>query len=328
MHGIIDEAHRVMKIFTTSGISIVILTVGTDERIRYLDQLLKSIERQTVKSFELIIASETSKGRLEDLLRKYFPSNEDCRILVAGYWNKCKTANKAIKEAKGGIIFLLEDDLVLRENFIEEMLKTFDLDPKIGCVYSQCMWVYPEGLRSKGGIKGFVARLISKLSIHESVLPRHVKKIDEYLYEVPVFTMSVACRKDVLLKIGLYDESVNEPISGEDYDLALRIRRSGYKIVQNVKAVSYHHTRQVSKKLSHLSTNPEYLRGLNKSEVYFIVKNRNMLGFCSTLLHVAYRILESIAWASRTRRPSTLIYGVTGTIEGLAKGLMFKWQTN
>jgi len=308
--------------------TVIILTTGMGERLRYLDGLLSSLSRQTVKPSELIVASEVSNDGLRRLLGKYFCSCESHRVIATGYWNKCKTANKAIRESTGEIIFLLEDDLELKDDFIEEMLKTFSLDSRIGCVYSKCIWVYPEGLRSKGGIKGFVARLISRLSIHESVLPRHVKKINEYLYEVSVFTMSVACRKDVLLKIGLYDESVNEPISGEDYDLALRIRRSGYKIVQNVRAVSYHHTRQVSKKLSHLSMNPEYLRGLNESEVYFIVKNRNMLGSCSTLLHVAYRILESIAWASRTRRPSTLIYGVAGTIEGLAKGLMFKWQTN
>jgi len=307
--------------------TIVILTTGVGERLKYLDRLLSSLSRQTVKPSELIVASEVSNDGLRRLLDRHFCLCESHRVIATGYWNRCKTANRAIKEAKGEIVFLLEDDLVLRENFIEEMLKTFDLDSRIGCVYSRCVLLYPEGLRSKGGIKGFVARLISKLSIHESVLPRHVRRINEYLYEVPVFSMSVACRKDVLLKIGLYDESVDEPISGEDYDLALRVRSSGYKIVQNVKAVSYHYTRQVSRKLSHLSMNPEYLRGLNESEVYFIVKNRNMLGPCSILLHVAYRVLESIAWTLRTRRPSTLIYDVIGAIEGLAKGL-FKWQTN
>ena len=305
---------------STHKFSVIILTTGADERLPYLNRLLQSLAVQSIKPWELIIASELSSG-LEELLKKYFCPCRNHRVLITGYWNKCKTANRAIKESRGDVVFLLEDDLILKENFIEEMLKVFDLDPKIGCVHSRCIWVYREGLRSKGGVKGFIAKLISKLSIHESVLRRQIKKINSYLYEVPVFTMSVACRKEALYKAGLYDESVGEPISGEDYDLALRVRRAGYKVVLNSRAISYHFTRQVTKKATRIKEEPNYLEGINESEVYFMVKNRSMLGSNNIMLHAIYRALESIAWGIRARRASAIVYGIHGVVKGLIKGI-------
>ena len=302
-------------------VSVVILTSGQRNRYPYIEKLLTSLSRQTFKEFELILATERMDEDLINIFCRYFCPCEDHRILMTGYWNKCKTANRTIKESRGDVVLLLEDDLVLRENFIEEMLKVFDLDPKIGCVYSRCIWVYPEGLRSRGGARGYIARLVSKLSIHESTLPKQMRRINDYLREVPVFTMSVACRREALYRAGLYDESVEEPISGEDYDLALRVRKAGYKIVLNSRAISYHFTRQVTKKVTKIKEKPNYLEGVNESEVYFIAKNRSMLGLNNIMLHAIYRALESIAWGIRARRASAIVYGIRGVVKGLIKGM-------
>jgi len=301
-------------------VSVIILTTGSEERLGSLDKILGSIRRQSLVPCELIVASEVSSDQLKELLQKYFCLCENHKIIATGYWNKCRTANRAINESKGDIIFLLEDDLILKDGLVEELLKTFDLESGIGCVYSRCIWVYPEGLRSKIGLMGSVARAVNKLSVHESVLPKHVKRVSSYMYEVPVFTMSVACRREALYRAGLYDEGVSEPISGEDYDLALRVRKAGYKIMLNTNAVSYHFTRQVTKRSLKLSDNRKYLGGVNESEVYLITKNRDVLGFY-VVLHAVYRVIESIAWGIRAGSMEVLLYSLTGTARGFAKGL-------
>ncbi len=304
--------------------TIIILTTGTDEKLECLDKLLMSISTQTVRHFQLTIASEVLSYKLEKLLRKYFYPCEDHKILATGYWNKCRTANKAIKDSKGDIIFLLEDDLVLKEDFMEKILKTFDSDPRIGCVYSRCIWVYPEGLRSKEGFKSFIAKLVTKLSVHGSALHKYVKKVDEGLYEVPTFTMSVACRKEALYKAGLFDEYVEEPILGEDYDLALRVKKAGYRIVQNLDAVSYHYTKQVSKSLDIGKKDPKKFAKRYESEVYFMAKNRDVLGILHVLMHAVYRIIEGIAWSIKMSDLKVLVYGLCYPIKGLVKGLCIK----
>ncbi|MCX8205541.1 MAG: glycosyltransferase [Candidatus Nezhaarchaeota archaeon] len=301
---------------------MIVLTTGSDERLKYLDKLLSSLSRQTTKNYELIVASETLSNELQELLGKHFCACESHRIIATGYWNKCRTANKAIRSSKGDIVFLLEDDLSLERNFLEEVLKTLEAYPEIGCVYSRCIWVHSEGLRGRGGVKGLVAKLAGKLSIHEAALPKQSRRINDYLYEAPVFTMSVACRREALYKAGLYDEGVEEPILGEDCDLALRIRRAGYKIFLNTRAVSYHFTKQVAKKVKEVVKKPSYLMGINRSEVYFIAKNRDLLDLGCVVLHVVYRMLESVAWGIRARKILVVVYGICGAVIGFLRGLL------
>jgi glycosyltransferase involved in cell wall biosynthesis len=187
--------------------TVIILTSGTADRHILIKGLLRSLARQSVKPSEVVIATETAGEELAKIASEYL-GNIDFRVTETGYWNKCWTANKAILESKGDIVFLLEDDLYLAPNFIEEVLKTFEEYPEAGCVYTKCIWVFREGVRSKGGLIGWLAKTLSKLSVHESVLPKMVKKINDHLAEISVFTMSVACRKKVLLKAGLYDIKV------------------------------------------------------------------------------------------------------------------------
>ena len=302
--------------------TVLILTSGTVDRHILIKGLLRSLARQSVKPDEVVIATETAGGELAKIASEYL-GNTDFKVIETGYWNKCWTANKAILESKGDIVFLLEDDLYLAPNFIEEVLKAFEEYPEAGCVYTKCMWVFREGARSRGGLMGWLAKTVSKLSVHESVLPKMVKKINDHLIEVPVFTMSVACRREVLLKAGLYDMRVKEPILGEDYDLALRIRKRGYKIMQTTKAISYHLTKQVSKGITKYNKDPAKLMGTYETEVYFVAKNRGVLGTVNVINHVVNRVIEAIAWGVKTGNFKVAFYGIAGSIKGFMKGCLF-----
>jgi GT2 family glycosyltransferase len=299
--------------------TVLVLTTGTKDRLVLIEGLLKSLARQTVKPDEVLIATETNGEELTEMAGKHLKGT-DFRVVETGYWNKCRTANRVILESKGDVVFLLEDDLYLAPNFVEEVLKAFKECPWAGCVYTKCVWVFREGARSRGGLSGWLAGALSKLTIHESVLPRMARRISDHLIEVPVFTMSVACRREALLKAGLYDISVREPILGEDYDLALRVRKAGYRIVQTSRAVSYHLTRQVSKGVAKYSRDPSKLMGAYETEVYFMAKNRDVLGAANVIGHAMYRAVEAIAWGARSRNPKAILYGVAGSVKGLIRG--------
>jgi GT2 family glycosyltransferase len=167
---------------------------------------------------------------------------------------------------------------------------------------------------------GWLAKALSKLAIHESALPRIARRINDHLIEVPVFTMRVACRKEALLKVGLYDVRVKEPILGEDYDLALRIRKAGYEIVQTTRAVSYHLTKQISKGVAKYSRGPTKLMKTYETEVYFMAKNRDILGIVNVIGHAIYRAIETMAWGVRSRNPRIILYGIAGSVKGLIRG--------
>jgi GT2 family glycosyltransferase len=300
-------------------ITILILTSGTRDRHVLIENLLSSLAKQTVKPDETIIATETAGKELAKIANIYL--NEiNFRVIETGYWNKCWTANKAILESKGDIIFLLEDDLYLAPDFIEEILNAFNKCSEAGCIYAKCIWVFQEGARSRGGLIGWLAKTLGKLSIHESTLARMIKGINDHLAEIPVFTMSVACKREALLKAGLYDMKVKEPILGEDYDLAIRIGKAGYKIIQTTRAISYHLTKQVSKGIVKYGKDPIKLMGVYETEVYFIAKNRDILGGTNVVKHAIYRTIEALAWGVRTKNLLTTFYGVIGSIRGFVRG--------
>jgi len=301
--------------------TVLILTSGTKDRYVLVRGLIKSLSQQTIKPDEVIIATETAGNELVKVANEYL-GGMTVKVIETGYWNKCWTANKAVLSSSGDIIFLLEDDLYLTPNFIEEALNAFKEYPEAGCVYTNCIWVFQEGARSRGGLMGWLAKALSKLSIHESALPRMVRRINDHLIEVPVFTMSVACRREALLRAGLYDMRVKEPILGEDFDLALRIRKAGYKIIQTTRAVSYHLTMQVTKGTIKYGRDPSKLMGTYETEVYFMTKNRDILNLKNAISHAIYRSIEAAAWGIRSRNPSAIPYGMAGVIKGFMKGYL------
>jgi len=301
--------------------TVLILTSGTKDRHVLIRGLIKSLSQQTIKPDEVIIATETAGNELVKVANEYL-GGMTVKVIETGYWNKCWTANKAVLSSSGDIIFLLEDDLYLTPNFIEEALNAFKEYPEAGCVYTNCIWVFQEGARSRGGLMGWLAKALSKLSIHESALPRMVRRINDHLIEVPVFTMSVACRREALLRAGLYDMRVKEPILGEDFDLALRIRKAGYKIIQTTRAVSYHLTMQVTKGTIKYGRDPSKLMGTYETEVYFMTKNRDILNLKNAISHAIYRSIEAAAWGIRSRNPSAIPYGMAGVIKGFMKGYL------
>lgn len=305
------------------SISVIVNTTGLPDRSKNLSNLLLSLSGQSVKDFELIVATERFDAELAEMFQKYFCPCGRHRLLVTGLWNKCRTANAAIRTSSGDVVVLLEDDLVLEKNWLEEALKTFDEIPNIGCVYTTCNWVYREGLSSRKGMLPYVARILSKLSLQESLFKKLTRRINDHLVEVPVFTMCVACKREALHKAGLFDEHVEEPVQGEDYDLALRIRVADYAIVANVKAVAYHFTRQVSRKALKASKDPRYIEGVYISEAYFFAKNLDHVGVY-ILPHMFYRVIEAFAWAVRSRKANAIVYGIRGLLRGVSLGLQHR----
>jgi cellulose synthase/poly-beta-1,6-N-acetylglucosamine synthase-like glycosyltransferase len=124
--------------------TVLVLTSGTRDRLILIEGLLKSLARQSVKPDEVLMATETNIGELIKMANKYL-DDVNLRTIETGYWNKCWTANRAILESKGNVIFLLEDDLYLTPNFIEEVLNAFKEYPRAGCIYTRCIWIFRGG---------------------------------------------------------------------------------------------------------------------------------------------------------------------------------------
>jgi hypothetical protein len=79
-------------------------------------------------------------------------------------------------------------------------------------------------------------------------------------------------------------------------------------------------TRQVSKGVARYGKDPSKLMGAYETEVYFMAKNRDVLGVVNVISHAIYRAVEAMAWGARSRNPKAMLYGVAGSVKGLIRG--------
>lgn len=299
-------------------VSIIVNTTGRN--LNSLRRLLNSLAKQKFYDFEVIIACETNADFIHSLCKEY---KFEWRVIQTGFWNRCRTANIAIRMAKGKYIALLEDDLVLNESWLESMIKVLTSLPNgnIACVYSSV--VNPLGSESlmhrvnKNLLKELI-RYANMLRIHTNIKRK----------SIVVFSLAFICNRDVLFRVGLFDPMVEEPIVGEDYDLAIRINKLGYKIIAVKGAIAYHYSRHYSRRISFIAEKKYSLwRTLISNEVYFFAKHIDIFGI-AILMHVILKALfEPLNVAYRLKlNPYDLfkvfLYSFNGAITGLIKGIM------
>jgi glycosyltransferase involved in cell wall biosynthesis len=185
-------------------ISVVIPTLN---RYEYLKDVLKDLEKQTYKNFEVIIVDQTDDFQPEFYkgwdLNLHFWFQEEKAL-----W---KARNEAIKYSKGKYILLYDDDSLIAEDWIVEHIKALDF---------------------------FNADLSSGVSISSvgDIIPKHYSY---FRWSDQLDTGNVLLKREVFDKIGLFDRQFEEQRMG-DGEFGLRAYLAGYKNISNYKAKRIH----------------------------------------------------------------------------------------
>ena len=187
-------------------VSICILTYN---RWFYLDRLIDDILKINYKPLEIIIVdnsdNDETKNKLKDKSEKvkYYKSEKNIGIAAR---------NIGIKNAKGEIIFMLDDDVYgLDENKIRETIHIFSEDKDIGAINFKVL--------------DAESNQIINWVHHCKVEDFYNKTFDTY----EITEGAVAFRKKLFDIVGYYVEYFF--ISHEGPDLAFRIMNYGYKVI-------------------------------------------------------------------------------------------------
>ena len=136
-----------------------------------------------------------------------------------------RNCNNAAKQAKGKYIVFLNNDTLVRYNWLKSLVDIAEKDETIGLCGSKIL--YPDGrLQEAGGIlwKDGSAWNYGNGQDPEASEFNYVKEVDY------ISGCSIMTRKDLWNEIGGFDERF-APAYCEDSDYAFEVRKRGYKVV-------------------------------------------------------------------------------------------------
>ena len=227
-------------------VSIVIVNYKTRD---HLQACLESILKEQAVKYEIIVVDNNSDDGSVEMVREHFRSV----LLISNDKNVGFAAanNIAIERARGKYVLLLNPDTTITATTLETLVAFMEDNPDVST--AGCKVMYPDGRiqMSCGRLPTIfsaffggetINRVFRKIFTNSSFIGACgiIGQDGERRHEVE--TLLGACvflRKDVLDKIGLFDE--NMFMYFEECDLFHRIRRAGGKIMYIPDTMIYHH---------------------------------------------------------------------------------------
>ena len=194
----------------TYKISVVLLTKNSAETV---SRTLESIISQTHKPDEIVVVDGNSKDGTQDIVKRY-----PIKLVTEPGLGFGHARNLGVKNAEGEIIFFIDSDCYADRRWIEKILPHFS-DPNIAGVTGQTrLW------NTNYGVARFLACVGGRMDMPTK---------QQFVKIAP--TMNLAIRREAILEVGGFDESL---LRGEDTELTYKVTR-GYKILYEPESVMW-----------------------------------------------------------------------------------------
>jgi len=200
----------------------------------YLPDCLNAVMAQTHAPHEVILVDNASTDGSVESVAANFPQfriiRNDENLGFAG------GMNVGLKQATGDIAVLLNQDTVVREDWLAALVKAMEADALIGI--AGCKVLYPDGetIQHAGGYLEYPLGLAHHYGYGEL----DQGQWDEQREVKYVTGAAMAIRREMLERIGYLDEDFF-PAYFEDADICIRARQTGYKVVYVPTAVLLHY---------------------------------------------------------------------------------------
>ncbi|GHU20920.1 hypothetical protein FACS1894163_13920 [Spirochaetia bacterium] len=174
---------------------LVSAIIPTHNRLELLKKSIQSVLNQTYEEIELIVVDDASTdGTKEYCLQK----NNFIYLRIEPEKSRGgnHTRNLGIKKAHGEYIAFLDDDDEWLPEKTSKQVEFLNDNPEIGLVYSGCI----------------VRKITHDSEIEKEQYPFRKNRGNlnkRVLYTIPCLTITIMVRKELLFKVGLFDESLS-----------------------------------------------------------------------------------------------------------------------
>ena len=297
-------------------VSIIIPSLN---RPKNLINTLKCVLRQNYKNYETIVIDQSDK--IESELRKFIKKN-NIRFFHILEKNVANARNEGLKRAKGEIVLFLDDDVIFGPDLIVKHLQNYN-DPKIGGIMGNLTNLQRGRFQIRKEPSQHVIRRIGYIRWFDS---RPIGNWSGgFKTEIQYMAGSnVSYRKKALEEVNGFDASFGKGFAFmEDCELAIRIRKIGYKLIFEPKA-----------KMEHLQVNSGGTRQKNLLDFRywycynyskFIYRHYN---FIRASFYFLQQIFQEFIRAIYYHRIKIFNSGVRGLINGFSARKEFKGMQN
>ncbi len=181
---------------------------------KFIEKTLASVFQQSCQDYEIIIVNDGSSDDSEKIIKQILKDRPDKKIVYTRQENRGLggARNTALRQARGRIIALLDQDDSWRENKLAKTLEVFNNNQEIMVV------CHDVELLKKG-----------KLGTIFHVGPNSQDTFRQLLFGGCCLTPSaVSFRREIVNNVGFFSEDLDRDHLIEDYDYWLRIAKKKY----------------------------------------------------------------------------------------------------
>ncbi|MDO4287868.1 MAG: glycosyltransferase family 2 protein [Eubacterium sp.] len=216
-----------MKKETTPKVSIIIPNFNGE---KYIENCLDSLRTQRFTDSEIIVIDDCSKDNSLALLKNY----EEVQLLVnkknSGF---AASVNRGIKAAQGEYVLLLNNDVVVPENFVEKLYEAIAQDERIFSASSKMIRYYErDKIDDTGDFYNILGWAYKR---------GDGKSVEKLQHQTKVFSTCAGAgiyRRKIFDEIGYFDEHYFAYM--EDVDVSYRGLIHGYKNIYAPDAHCFH----------------------------------------------------------------------------------------
>lgn len=243
-------------------------------------ELIDSLYKNEHVDFEVIVVDNASKENEAIKLAERYPKIKAVRSEVnLGF---AGGNNLGYDNASGDYILFMNNDMVVKEPFIEPLIRRFESSDTIGLLSPKIKYYYAPGTIQYAGFTGF-----SKIALRTSLIGE--KCNDDGHFDTATVTASThgACMftsRALINKVGRMTDIYF--LFYEEHDWSLRFREAGYQVWYEPESCVYHKESMTIKRGT-----PSRLYYLSRARVIFT--RRNTSGF-NKLVSCAYLLCFSL----------------------------------
>ncbi|MEM1326324.1 MAG: glycosyltransferase family 2 protein [Bacteroidota bacterium] len=266
---------------------VSIITINYNQT-KLTGELIRSLQAQSFQDYELIVVDNASRRSPFPYLKNIEPniiaiqSNENLGFAGGN--------NLGIQKSSSAYIFLLNNDAEVVEGTIPQLLSCFERFENVGAVSPRLYYDYPN--RENPLVQYVGATAFNPLTGRNQIIgyrEKDRKAYDREAHETN-YTHGAAMMlpRAVVEQVGIMPEDFF--LYYEELDWCEQIKRAGYRIFVDPKAVVFH---KESVSVGETSLIKTYY--MNRNRVYFM--RRNMDGFIFSIFSL-YVFLVMLPWQS------------------------------